>query len=141
MRVLERRVMTNQEAFLALNEAKDQARLGHDEPLETSVSQWAHYLEQMGLAGGSLAGSEDTQHIKAMLTDLASFPSLTKMEKLGLVNLAEVNLNADSNVSVEGATLCDICLVVPGLRDWPSQAEISRLCQVIYDYKRNVAAN
>ena len=141
MRVLERRVMTNQEAFLALNEAKDQARLGHDEHLETSVNQWAEYLQQMGLAGGSLAGSHNTEHIRAMLTDLASFPALTKMEKLGLVNLAEVDLNADSNVSVEGATLCDICLVVPALRDWPSQAEISRLCQVIYDYKRNVASH
>ena len=60
-----------------------------------------------------------------MLMELASFP-LTKQEKLNLVNLPEVSTPRGS--SVEGATLCDICLAVGSLREWTQQAEVTRLC-------------
>ena len=61
-----------------------------------------------------------------MLEELGSFPVLTEQERFNLVNLPEVEVAAGSNA--EGATLCDICLVVPGLRDWIDQSEVQRLC-------------
>ena len=90
----------------------------------------------MGLAGGQLAGTENTETIRAMLVELQSFPDLTKQEKFNLVNLPEVQINDETRSTPQSATLCDICLAVPGVRDWTDQAEVSRLCEVVYQFKR-----
>ena len=78
------------------------------------------YLSEMGLAGGTIAGSEGIQAVREMLAELATFPQLTKIEKFNLVNLPEVEIDVSKQSSVEGATLCDICLAVPGVRSWES---------------------
>ena len=82
----------------------------------TELAIWTDYLQSMGLAGGQIAGTTGTEKLHAMLMELSSFPVLTKQEKFNLVNLAEVKV---TNSNVEGATLCDICLVVPTMSEWP----------------------
>lgn len=75
-----------------------------------------------------------------MLSELASFPQLTKLEKFNLVNLGEVTI-VGARETAESTTLCDICLVVPSIRDWTIESEVSRLCQLVYRYKRVVLVN
>jgi len=72
-----------------------------------------------------------------MLSELASFPQLTKQDKFNLVNLGEVSI-VGTRESAESTTLCDICLVVPSIRDWTIESEVTRLCQLVYRYKRVV---
>ena len=71
-----------------------------------------------------------------MLSELTNFATLTKQEKFNLVNLPEVILASDAASTPESSTLCDICLVVPGIREWTNQGEVTRLCSVIYRFKR-----
>mmetsp|Transcript_17938 Transcript_17938/g.24093 ORF Transcript_17938/g.24093 Transcript_17938/m.24093 type:complete len:131 (+) Transcript_17938:45-437(+) len=126
--------MTNQEAYLAINAEKQKAIRGADESLEVSLGTWTEHLEQMGLAGGQIAGKVGTDKLRQMLAELESFSALTKQEKFNLVNLPEAETARGG--SFERATLCDICLAVPSLREWTEQAEVGRLCQIVYKYKR-----
>ena len=84
-----------------------------------------------------MTGSADTETVRAMLGELCTFPALTKQDKLNLVNLPEITLSVSTSTP-ESATLCDICLVAPSIREWNSQDEVSRLCKVVYQYKRVV---
>ena len=90
---------------------------------DADEATWTNYLQSMGLAGSDLS---DVEKLRSMLMELSSFPVLTKYEKFSLVNLAEVEVTSTN--TVEGATLCDICLAVPNLNEWPSQDEVRRLC-------------
>ena len=142
MRVVEKRLMTNQEAFLQLSQERSAAASRNAEEsqseLEQSLEQWLQYLQAAGLAGGQVTGTEGTESIRAMLGELASFPALTRQEKFNLVNLPEVTIDAakGSSASADTAALCDICLVVPAIRDWNESSEVTRLCQIVYRYKR-----
>ena len=58
MRVLEKRLVTNQEAYLLL-EAEKRAPLRDDSDESNekeTFDKWQSYLREMGLAGGPLAG-------------------------------------------------------------------------------------
>ena len=50
------------------------------------------------------------------------------------MNLPEVRLEVadEGDVTAEGATLCDICLAVPAVREWEDRSEVSRLCKVVF---------
>ena len=69
-----------------------------------------------------------------MLNELSTFALLTKQEKFNLVNLPEVAILSSSNA--EAATLCDVCLTVPSIREWTDAGEVRRLCQLVFNYKR-----
>ena len=125
--------MTNQETYLALGIEKAQPQA--DDELKNSLTQWTEYLEKTGLAGGQITGSIDTTVIAQMLGELASFPSLTKQEKFALVNLPEITVDP-ARSTPQSATLCDICLVVPTIREWAQSSEVTRLCETVYRFKR-----
>ena len=63
---------------------------------------------------------------------------LTKHEKFNLVNLPEELVHA--NQKVEQATLHDICLAVPSVKETLTWQEVVKLCGIVYRYKRVVAS-
>ena len=87
MRVIEKRIVTNQEAYLQMKQAAESPAVSEDQ--QANLNQWIEYLTETGLAGGAYNG-QDTEALRSMLQELGSFATLSKQEKFNLVNLPEV---------------------------------------------------
>ena len=134
MKVLDQRIMTNQEVYLAVTkEIADQN--AQEEDWGIQAQSWLDFLSQQGLAAGQIAGQTNTDVIAQMLEELnEGFPQLTKMDKFNLVNLPEAE--AIIGQSAESATLCDICLAVPSVKETLTWDDVVNLCEVVAKYKR-----
>ena len=90
------------------------------------------------MAAGEIAGNADTDSTADMIKDLNdNFPKLTKHEKFNLVNLPEEEAHAGQ--SKQSATLCDICLAVPSVKETLPWEEVVELCDLVFQYKRVIS--
>lgn len=118
----DKRPMANHEVFVMIQD-HIAAKEAEGCVADPSVTRW----------NDSLASSGHDRPVAAMLHALAGVGDLSQPEKMNLLNLPVVTTSEKDPVK---ATLCDVCLAVPRIREGFTKEQVGLIAQIVFKHKR-----